>query len=94
MATKQDLGKEYAEYLENNAKNKAIAASEIAGRIRKLSYTESKKPLSDKDKNEIVNEIENQLLNKKTKDGRLLVEAVDSTPYIELIKQIRNQVGK
>jgi hypothetical protein len=93
MATKKELGKELAEYLENNAINQGVAVGEVVEKINRLRYTDSKNPLNITDKLEIVAEIENELVQKKTKDGRILVEAVDSSSYIELINMIRAQMG-
>jgi hypothetical protein len=94
MATIADLAKGYIEYIENNVTNKKMAAAEIARRINSLTYSESKKAISKDDKLKIIEEISKRFKEKKTEDGFLIVEASDSSSYIELINAIRNQVNK
>lgn len=93
MATIPDLAKQYSDYIRLNHGNPA-AISEIASKINRLVYTESRRPLSADDKNKLIKQIQKFLsLRRQTPDGQVLVEAEDSTELIRLIKMLREQTG-
>lgn len=96
MATIEDLGKEYAQFIRLNRDNPNVV-TEIAGRINGLTYTGTGKPISNDDKVKLADVIEGELSGKRnTEDGPIVVEAEDSRQLLKLVGLIRKktQEGK
>ena len=94
MPTLNDLARDYAEYLENNARNSSQALQEVANKIKSLRYTETQEPISVEDRIKLVADIEAYLKNKKGKEGHLILESSVSISYINMLNQIRELVKK
>jgi hypothetical protein len=91
MATIKDLAQEYAVYIKLNRDNPEVV-SEISNRVKGLTYTSSGRSISERDKKELLDEIERLLSGRHpNEDGYYIVEAEDSSDLLRLINSIRNK---
>ena len=94
MPSLNDFASQYADYIKRHSSSPTVT-TDIANKIKGLTYTGSGKPLSDSDIDSIVNEIEKLLSPKKeAPGGRLLVEAEDSSKFIQMVKMIRQEAKR
>ena len=94
MPSLKDFASQYADYLKLHFSSPTVI-TDIAKKIRSLTYTESGEPLSDSDIETLINEIESILTQtREYPGGVLLKEAEDSTMFIQMVKMIREEIKK
>lgn len=94
MPTLNEFAHDYALQLRSEITSPTIVP-DIAKRIRGLTYTKSGKPLSDADTEQIVKVIETALTTPNSVEGGgMLKEAEDSSKFIAMVNQIRNELRK
>lgn len=95
MATLSEIAKRIVEDYNNNYNNLSI--SDIAKKIDSLIYSQTNKPLSDADKQKLLDLIQFKLqygADKEYGDIVLLGESEDSSNFIELVKALKKLVIK
>lgn len=94
MPTLNDFASQYADYIRRHSSSPTVV-SDIANKIKGLSYTKSGKSLSESDADAIVDEIQRILSSKKeAPGGGFIVEAEDSSKFIQMVKMIRQEVKR
>jgi len=89
-----EFAAQYAEYLAKHSKSPTVV-EDIARKIRGLTYTQSGKPLTENDVDAIVDQTEDLLSRKReAPGGGFIVEAEDSSKFIEMVKMIRREVKR
>ena len=85
---------QYADYIKRHSSSPTVV-SDIANRIKGLTYTESGSPLSENDIDTIVDGIQRILSSKKEAPARgFILEAEDSSKFIQMVKLIRQEAKR
>jgi len=94
MPTLKDFAYQYADYIERHSSSPTVV-SDIANKIKSISYTKSERSLSESDIDTIVDEIQRILSSKEeTPDGKPILEAEDSSKFIDMVKRIRQEAKR
>lgn len=94
MPSLNDFASQYVDYLKRHSSSPTVT-SDIANKIKGLTYTGSGKPLSDSDIDAIIDEIQRLLSSKKeAPGGGFIVEAEDSSKFIQMVKMIRQEAKR
>jgi len=94
MPSLNDFASQYADYITRHLSSPTVV-SDIANKIKGLTYTKSGDTLSEHDIDTIINEIQRILSSKKemSEDG-FIVKAEDSSKFIQMVKLIRQEVKR
>jgi len=85
MANLQELGEQYAKKL-IAAVNKQLTGREIAEEIERLTYSDTKQPLSDYDKKYLIDNISSFIKN------HYIIKEADNEKYLELVNYIQSNL--
>jgi hypothetical protein len=93
MATKEDIAQSIATYIRQSSSTVDIVKG-VQTKLDNLVYSESKEPLTNEDKLDIIQKIELDLRAPRVGDLRFLCESDNSEAFIGLMKAIEAKYKK